>query len=158
MSISTDAVISSIQTTCDRHNEQNHKQFIVVFDENQCSYQLLTWHCCQFSSKSDRQLIMLVKENENENAWLGTLTTKLENESILWINNLNYRQHRLHLSEEADSRITHYEIQETIDSIVRMHLILGKKNSAVSLKCLKFGKYFLSLFFFFFSLRYLLIH
>ncbi|CAF0775715.1 unnamed protein product [Adineta steineri] len=119
MSISTDTVISSTQTTYDRNNDQDYKQIILFFDENQHSYQLLAWHCCQFTSKTTQQLIILVKENKNENPWLGTLITTMENNQLLiWKNNLNHRQHQLYLSEQIDSLITHFKIQKTIDSIV----------------------------------------
>ncbi len=117
MSIMTDTIISATQTIYDK-NDYDYKQLILVFDENQTSYQILAWHSCQISFEFDRQLIILVKENKNENNWLGTLTTTRENTSLIWKNNLNHRQHQLHLSEQADSIITHFEIQEVINSIM----------------------------------------
>ncbi len=121
MSINTDTVISTTQTTYDQNNDHDDKQTVVVFDENQHSYQLLAWHCCQMSSKSNRQLTILVKENKNENGWLGTLTTTIENQSLIWKNDLNHRQHQLRLSEQDDSIIIHFKIQKTIDSLVRIN-------------------------------------
>jgi hypothetical protein len=115
MSIMTDTIISATQTIYDK-DDYDYKQLILVFDENQTSYQILAWHSCQISFEFDRQLIILVKENKNENNWLGTLTTTRENTSLIWKNNLNHRQHQLHLSEQANSIITHFEIQEVIDS------------------------------------------
>ncbi|CAF0928394.1 unnamed protein product [Rotaria sp. Silwood1] len=122
MSIMIDTVISSTQTTYDT-NDYDYKQLVIVFDENQHSYQFLAWHTCQNSSEYNRQLIILVKENKNENSWLGTLittittTTKIENKPLLWKNHLYHRQHQLRLSKQTDSIITHFKIQETIDVI-----------------------------------------
>ncbi|UJR28287.1 hypothetical protein I4U23_009535 [Adineta vaga] len=117
ISMIPDAVISSTQTLSSQ--DDNYQQSIVIFDENQQKYQILTWHYCQISSKNDRYLIVLVKENENENAWFGTLTTKLmEDQVIIWKNSLHHCQHQLYLSEKIEDRITHFEIQETFDSIL----------------------------------------
>lgn len=109
MSIMTDTVISSTQTIYDES-----KKLILVFDENQSNYQILAWHSCQISSEFDRQLIILVKENQDGSSWLGTLTVTRENELLIWRNNLNHRQHQLFLSKQADSIITHFEIQEVL--------------------------------------------
>jgi hypothetical protein len=115
MSIAIDTVISATQTLYDRNDDS--QQTIFVFDENQSSYQILAWHSCQISSDLDRTLTILVRENKNENSWLGTLTTMMENKSLIWKNNLNHRQYQLHLSEQTDSVITHFEIQEVKNSI-----------------------------------------
>ena len=111
----SDTTISSTQTIC--HN--NDKKLVLVFDENQHCYQLLAWHHCQISSNYKQQLIILVKESN----WLGTLITTRENQSLIWNNYLNHRQHQLRLSEQIDSIITHFEIQETYDSVVRLKSI-----------------------------------
>ncbi|CAF0825589.1 unnamed protein product [Rotaria sordida] len=116
MSIMTDTVISSTQTIYDI-KDHDYKQLVIVFDENQHSYQFLAWHSCEISSEFNRQLKILVKENKNENSWLGTLTTTIENKSLIWKNHLYHRQHQLHLSEHTDSIITHFKIQETIDTV-----------------------------------------
>lgn len=115
MSIAIDTVISATQTLYDRNDDS--QQTIFVFDENQSSYQILAWHSCQISSDLDRTLTILVRENKHENSWLGTLTTMMENKSLIWKNNLNHRQYQLHLSEQTDSVITHFEIQEVKNSI-----------------------------------------
>jgi len=115
MSIAIDTVISATQTLYDRNDDS--QQTIFVFDENQSSYQILAWHSCQISSDLDRSLTILVRENKHENSWLGTLTTTMENKSLIWKNNLNHRQYQLHLSEQTDSVITHFEIQEVKNSI-----------------------------------------
>jgi hypothetical protein len=115
MSIAIDTVISATQTLYDRNDDS--QQMIFVFDENQSSYQILAWHSCQISSDLDRTLTILVRENKHENSWLGTLTTTMENKSLIWKNNLNHRQYQLHLSEQIDSVITHFEIQEVKNSI-----------------------------------------
>jgi hypothetical protein len=107
MSIITDTVISATQTLYD-----DSQRIIFVFDENQLSYQILAWHSCQISSDFNRSLTILVRENQHENSWLGTLTSTMENKSLVWKNNLNYRQCQLYLSEQIDSIITHFEIQE----------------------------------------------
>ncbi|CAF2498928.1 unnamed protein product [Rotaria sp. Silwood2] len=120
MSIMTDTVISTTQTTYDIYDHDN-KQLLIVFDEDQHSYQFLAWHSCHISSEYDRQLIILVKENKNENSWLGTLTTAIENKPLIWKNHLYHRQHQLHLSDQTDSIITHFKIQETIDTVVRFN-------------------------------------
>ena len=106
MSITMDTVISSTQTLYD-----NNQKLVLIFDKNQKSYELLAWHSCQ---TSNQQLIILIKENNNENGWLGTLTTILkENQVLIWKNHLNHHQYQLYLSEKEDSLITHFEIQDT---------------------------------------------
>jgi hypothetical protein len=108
MSITTDTVISATQTLYDKNDDDDSQEIIVVFDENQSSYQILAWHSCQISSDIDRSLTILVREN----SWLGTLTSTMENKSLRWKNNLNSRQCQLKLSEQTESIITHFEIQE----------------------------------------------
>jgi hypothetical protein len=109
MSILTDTVISSTQTTYDNH------ELVLIFDENQTSYQLLAWHYCQISPEVDQQLIILIKETKNENGWLGTLITRITEEKFLtWKNHLNHRQYQLRLSEHENSIITHFEIQSSL--------------------------------------------
>ena len=115
MSITTDTVISTTQTFADKNDDS--QEIILVFDENQLSYQILAWHSCQISSDTDRSLIILVREYKHENSWLGTLTNTMENKSLIWKNNLNSRQCQLKLSEQTESIITHFEIQEVNDSI-----------------------------------------
>jgi hypothetical protein len=125
----SDNIISSTQYIYD------YKQSIIVFDENQFSYQILAWHsCCSISSEFNRQLIILIKENKTENNWLGTLTTRIENKILLWKNNLNQRQYQLYLSEQTDSIITHFEIQElSKDSLDIKSLILYTSSSYIIL-------------------------
>jgi hypothetical protein len=115
MSTAIDTVKSATQTIYDKNEDS--QQIILIFDENQSSYQILSWHSCPISSNLDRSLIILVRENKQENSWLGTLTTTMENKSLIWKNNLNHRQYHLHLSEQTDSIITHFEIQEVNNSI-----------------------------------------
>ncbi|CAF3426388.1 unnamed protein product [Rotaria socialis] len=116
MSILTATVISSTQTTYDIHDKDS-KQIIILFDENQQSYEFIAWHSCQLSPKSYQKLIILVKENKNENSWLGTLIANTnEKQSLIWKNHLYHRQHQLQLSKQTDSIITHFAIEETIDS------------------------------------------
>lgn len=122
MSIMTDTIISSTQTSCD-NNADDYKQIVVVFDENQYSYEVLAWHSCPISSELDQQLILLVRESKKGDSWLGTLTTTKENQLLLWKNHLHNRQHQLYLSKHRDSLITHFRIQETSDSIVRYSII-----------------------------------
>jgi hypothetical protein len=121
MSIITDTVISSTQTAY-INDDDDYKQIGLLFDENQHTYQLLAWHSCQISPKSVRQLTILVKENQNENGWVGTLTTttSIDDKLLVWKNTLNYRQHQLRLSEETDSVIIHFDIQEDNDAGVRI--------------------------------------
>ncbi len=109
MSLATDTIITSTQTI----EEKDEKQYAFLFDENERSYQIFAWHCCQIASELDQQLIILVKEDQ----WLGTLTTTIENQSLVWKNTLNHRQHQLRLSEEDNSIITHFQIQEVIDRL-----------------------------------------
>lgn len=106
MSILTDTIYEK--------NDEDYKQIILVFDENQSCYQILAWHSCEISSEFNRQLTILIKENN----WLGTLTTTIttnENNLLIWKNHLNQRQHQLYLSEQTDSIITHFEINEVIN-------------------------------------------
>lgn len=122
MPVITDSIISSTQTTYD-NNDHPDKQIVTVFDENQHMYEFLAWHSCPISSNFDQQLIILVKEKNNDHRWLGTLTTtSIENKSLTWKNHLYQRQHELRLSEQIDSIIIHFEIRETIDSAVNQIL------------------------------------
>lgn len=106
---------------------------LTIFDENQTKYQIFAWHCCSIESNSYRQLTILVKETN----WLGTLTTKLtdENTKLIWKNNLNHRQHEFYLTEQTDSLITHFEIDEvkSIDQSNR-YLIFYTSTSSVLLE------------------------
>lgn len=89
-------------------------EFLCVFDENHSSYQIFAWHSC--AMEVDRFLIILVRDNNKDNSWFGTLTATTKNKSLTWKNNLHHRQHQLRLSQQADSIITHFEIQEVLTS------------------------------------------
>jgi hypothetical protein len=124
MSLLTDVVISSTQTADMMIHEE--EQIVLMFDEHRCSYQLLAWHFCQRRSDgTDRSLTILVRENSAGNAWIGTLTTLIDDQGLLWINNLDHRRHRLRSSEHSDSIISHFEIEETIDARVSVETMCG---------------------------------
>ena len=124
MSVPTDRVISSTQTADVMIPEE--KQIILVFDEHRCSYQLLAWDCCQKQSAgANRSLTVLVREHKTGHAWIGTLTTMMGAQGLLWINNLDHRRHQLRLSEQSDSIISHFVIQETVDSRVSTRIPYG---------------------------------
>ena len=112
-----DRMISFTQTTDERIDDD--KQIMLIFDHHQSSYQLLAWHCCQSCSDGIlSSLTILVKEVSHDQGWIGTLTISVENDIVIWINHLNHRRYQLYLSEQLDSIITQFEIQETTDSLV----------------------------------------
>ena len=113
MSPRSDTLLSPTHSIHDNNINQT-KESISVFDENHSTYRIFAWHCCTTSSEFDRLLIILVKENN----WLGTLTTTMKNQSLTWKNNLHHRQHQLRISNQADSLITHFQIQEVFLSLV----------------------------------------
>lgn len=117
MSLLTDRVISSTQTADTMIHEE--EQIVLVFDEHRCSYQLLAWYCCHREPEgTGRSLTVLVRENRSGNAWIGTLTTLIDDQGLLWINNLDHRHYRLRSSEHGDSIISHFEVEESIDARV----------------------------------------
>src|SRR5689334_4383192 len=118
MSMRSDTLISATHSIHNNNNDEEAREFISIFDENHSSYRIFAWHCCATSSELDRLLIILVKENNKEHTWFGTLTTTMKNKSLTWKNNLHHRQHQLRISEQADSTITHFEIQEVSISLV----------------------------------------
>ena len=118
MSKQSDTLIAgkhSMQSNIDQTRE-----LLCVFDENHSSYQIFAWHCCAISTELDQFLIILVKENNKDSSWFGTLTTTMKNKSLTWKNNLHHRQHQLRLSEQADSTLTHFEIQEVLISSITL--------------------------------------
>lgn len=99
-------MISSTQTNDD-------KQMKLIFDHHQSSYQLLAWHCCQSLTKENQStLTILIKQISDDQRSIGTLTMSVENDIVMWINQLNHRRYQLFLSTQSDSIITHFRIEE----------------------------------------------
>ena len=113
-------MISSTQTN-------DNEQIQLIFDHHQSSYQLLAWHCCQsFNEENQSTLTILIQQTGEDQRWIGTLTMSVENDIVMWINQLNHRRYQLYLSTRIDSLITHFRIEEKHDSLVRVeqhHLI-----------------------------------
>jgi hypothetical protein len=120
MSLMSDRRLCSTQTVDDQ------QQMTILYDHDRCSYQLLTWHYCQASlERHEPSLTVLVRETSHVHGWIGTLTTKIDNQGLTWINNLDHRQYQLYLTEQIDSIVTHFEIQSINDPLVsNEHLLI----------------------------------